>query len=81
MIDNSSVKKNKKTKTTKIEESYKLRSSNKSEEDNNYSSEQFNEEEIEDEKKEGLPSLIIDVNIRLGVKKRYMYMMETLLKI
>ncbi len=74
---NDSVKKNRNSKIEK-KESTKLRNSIKSDEEMyNSSPEQYNEEE-DDEKREGLPSLIIDVNIRQGVKKKiYVYEGDT----
>jgi hypothetical protein len=74
---NDSVKKIRNSKIEK-KESTKLRNSIKSDEEMyNSSPEQYNEEE-DDEKREGLPSLIIDVNIRQGVKKKiYVYEGDT----
>ena len=54
----------------------KSSSSKKNEEDNNNSIEQSSEEDAE--KKEKIPLLIIDVNIRQGVKKKiYVYEGDT----
>jgi len=75
--NNNNVKNNKINKIEKNENGNKNNSPNKNEEDNyNNSLEQSSEED--GEKKEGIPLLIIDVNIRQGVKKKiYVYEGDT----
>ena len=75
--DNNTSKNNKNNKNDKSDSGYKSKSINKNEEENyNNSLEQSSEDE--GEKKEGIPLLIIDVNIRQGVKKKiYVYEGDT----
>ena len=75
--NNNNIKNNKINKVEKDENSNQNNSPNKNEEDNyNNSLEQSSEED--GEKKEGIPLLIIDVNIRQGVKKKiYVYEGDT----
>ena len=76
-IENNNIARNSKIKTEKNESAKKNINTNKNEEDNyNNSLEQSSEED--GEKKEGIPLLIIDVNIRQGVKKKiYVYEGDT----
>ena len=75
--ENNNSKNNKNNKNEKNDSGYKSKSINKNEEENyNNSLEQSSEDE--GEKKEGIPLLIIDVNIRQGVKKKiYVYEGDT----
>ena len=75
--ENNNNKNNKINKNEKSDSGYKSKSINKNEEENyNNSMEQSSEDE--GEKKEGIPLLIIDVNIRQGVKKKiYVYEGDT----
>ena len=75
--DNNTNRNNKISKNEKSDSGYKSKSINKNEEENyNNSLEQSSEDE--GEKKEGIPLLIIDVNIRQGVKKKiYVYEGDT----
>ena len=77
MGENNNSKNNKNNKNEKNDSGYKSKSINKNEEENyNNSLEQSSEDE--GEKKEGIPLLIIDVNIRQGVKKKiYVYEGDT----
>ena len=76
-IENNNIARNSKIKTEKNESAKKNINTNKNEEDNyNNSLEQSSEDD--GEKKEGIPLLIIDVNIRQGVKKKiYVYEGDT----
>ena len=75
---NTNVVRNMKTsKKEKNESGNKNNSSNKNEEDNYNNNNSLSSEE-DGEKKEGIPLLIIDVNIRQGVKKKiYVYEGDT----
>ena len=75
--ENNNIIRSSKMKTEKNESNKKNMSANKNEDDNyNNSMEQSSEDD--GEKKEGIPLLIIDVNIRQGVKKKiYVYEGDT----
>ena len=78
LIESTNIVKNSQ-KNEKNQSNKKNISGNKKEEVNNNSFEPSSEED--GEKKEGIPLLIIDVNIRQGVKKRFMCMRGILQKL
>ena len=72
---NNVIRNSKTSRKEKNESGHKVNTSNKNEEENNNNS--LSSEE-DGEKKEGIPLLIIDVNIRQGVKKKiYVYENDT----